>query len=152
VTDYDTYDRRVQLGASRHRWKDAEFLLQSARWNGAVYLAGYAIECSLKSLICYGERKDNLKDTSLVIKQGVKGADLHNLWCLYNAAPASFRRAIDLDRTRRYHDAWAIIVKIWRKDERRYGHKLGEEVECQRFFEAVKVLYTFILRQQGEAS
>ncbi len=44
---YNTYDRRVQLGASRLRRKDAEFLQQSARWNGAIYLAGYAIECSL---------------------------------------------------------------------------------------------------------
>lgn len=48
LVSYDTYDRRVQLGASRHRYKDAEFLQQSARWNGAIYLAGYAIECSLK--------------------------------------------------------------------------------------------------------
>jgi hypothetical protein len=52
------------LGASRHRHKDAELLQQSARWNGAIYLAGYAIECSLKSLICYSEHKDNLKETS----------------------------------------------------------------------------------------
>jgi len=62
---HDTYDRRIQLGASRRRYEDAIALHSSDRWNGAIYLAGYAIECSLKSLICYSERKDNLKETRL---------------------------------------------------------------------------------------
>ena len=39
---HDTYDRRIQLGASRHRWKDAEALQRAGRWSGAMYLAGYA--------------------------------------------------------------------------------------------------------------
>ncbi len=68
MVQYDTYDRRVQLGASRHRRKDAEFLQQSARWNGAIYLAGYAIECSLKALICYGEHEDR-EQTQSTLKQ-----------------------------------------------------------------------------------
>lgn len=93
LAQYDTYDRRVQLGASRHRRKDAEYLQQSARWNGAIYLAGYAIECSLKALICYGEHKDNLKDTTL-FKRGVQGANLHNLSFLFEAAPLSSSRVI----------------------------------------------------------
>jgi len=39
---------------SNERLKDAEVLLQSRkrRYNGAVYLGGYAIECALKSAIC----------------------------------------------------------------------------------------------------
>jgi hypothetical protein len=86
LADYDTYDRRVQLEASRHRRKDAELLQQSARWNGAIYLAGYAIECSLKALVCYGEHKNNLKETVL-FRRGVQGAALHNLWSLYEATP-----------------------------------------------------------------
>lgn len=51
----DTYDRRVQLGASRRRLEDAQVLHQQERWSGVMYLGGYAIECSLKSLICYEE-------------------------------------------------------------------------------------------------
>jgi hypothetical protein len=151
LAHHDTYDCRVQLGASRHRRKDAEFLQQSARWNGAIYLAGYAIECSLKALICYGEHKNNLKDTA-VFNQGVQGADLHNLWRLYEATPLCFRNAFELDRTNTLRNAWITIIKLWRKDELRYGHKLGDERECERFFEAVKVLHAFILRHQEETS
>jgi hypothetical protein len=147
LAHYDTYDRRVQLGASRHRRKDAEFLQQSARWNGAIYLAGYAIECSLKALICYGEHKNNLKDTAIFNQSG----DLHNLWLLYEATPLSFRNAFKFDRTNTLKNAWITIIRLWRKDELRYGHKLGDKIECERFFEAVKVIHTFILRQQEEA-
>lgn len=148
---HDTYDRRVQLGASRHRCKDADLLQQSARWNGAIYLAGYAIECSLKSLICYGECKNNLKET-LIYRRGIQGANLHNLWLLYEAAPQSFRNAIKLDRTQTLKKAWETVIKTWQKDELRYGHKLGDEDECEEFIKAVKTLYSFILRQQGEVS
>ncbi|MBI1927455.1 HEPN domain-containing protein [Candidatus Poribacteria bacterium] len=39
---------------SNQRLEDAEVLFSSRkrRYNGAVYLAGYAIECALKSAIC----------------------------------------------------------------------------------------------------
>ncbi len=150
MVDYDTYDRRVQLGASRHRYKDAEFLQQSGRWNGAIYMAGYTIECSLKALICYAERTNNLKET--VLFKRVQGAALHNLGSLYDAAPRSFRNAIELDRTGRLKSAWRTISILWQKDGRRYGHKLGDKTECERFLKAVKVLHAFILSQQEEAS
>jgi hypothetical protein len=147
---HDTYDRRVQLDASRHRRKDAEFLQRSARWNGAIYLAGYAIECSLKALVCFGECKNNLKDTD-PFKRGVQGAALHNLWSLYEATPPSFRNTIEKgDRASRLKNAWGIITTLWQKDHLRYAHKLGNETECKRFLEAVKILHAFILDQQGE--
>jgi len=34
------------------RLNDAEFLLESSRFDGSVYLCGYAIELGLKSRIC----------------------------------------------------------------------------------------------------
>jgi hypothetical protein len=148
---YDTFDRRVQLGASRHRCKDAEFLQQSARWNGAIYLGGYVIECSLKALICYGEQKNSLKDTAMYKQGKISGADLHNLWLLYAATPLSFRKAFELDRTHTLKNAWTILNKIWQKDQLRYGHKLGDKVECEKFFEAVNILHAFILSYQGES-
>ncbi len=149
LADYDTYDRRVQLEASRHRRKDAEFLQQSARWNSAIYLAGYAIECSLKALVCYGEHKNNLKETTL-FKRGVQGAALHNLWSLYEATPLTFRNAVALDRTNTLKNAWETIVRLWRKDHLRYARKLGDETECKRFLEAVKIFHAFILYHQKE--
>ncbi|MEM9922477.1 MAG: hypothetical protein AAF915_01760 [Cyanobacteria bacterium P01_D01_bin.50] len=66
----DTFDRRCQLGASRRRLEDAIALQNSKRWAGSIYLGGYAIECSLKSLICYMEGKNNFKDTQ-IFKNGL---------------------------------------------------------------------------------
>jgi hypothetical protein len=37
--------------SAKQRFDDAEFLLMSLRTTGAVYLAGYGIECMLKALI-----------------------------------------------------------------------------------------------------
>ena len=38
-----------QLKASKHRLDDARALFNSARWHGAMYVAGYSIECLLKA-------------------------------------------------------------------------------------------------------
>src|SRR5579883_3408126 len=101
----DTYDRRVQLDASRLRYKDALSLQKSERWNGAIYLGGYAIECSLKALICYEGCTNNLRETLLykggkrkgVEVSGIQGAGLHNLWILYNGSEV-LKRVIRNDR------------------------------------------------------
>jgi hypothetical protein len=46
----------VYRAIGRLRLEDAAFLLQKERYNGAIYLAGYAIECHLKFAVC--DRKD----------------------------------------------------------------------------------------------
>lgn len=153
---HDTYDRRIQLGASRRRYEDALALHNSDRWNGAIYLAGYAIECSLKSLICYSERKDNLKETRFI--EGRQRASLHNLSDLLEGAQlmsllkgAGLRNKLILDRTGKLQNAYKTIAQLWQKDELRYGDKVGNQEDSERFIAAVKVLHHFILRQQGEA-
>ena len=93
----DTYDTRIQLGASRRRLEDAQALRDKKRWSGAMYLGGYAIECSLKSLICYEEgRINNFKETRS-FKKGLQGSDLHNLTKLLECL-ASLQRTISLDQ------------------------------------------------------
>lgn len=37
--------------AAIHRFGEAQFLLEGGRRTGAVYLAGYGVECMLKALI-----------------------------------------------------------------------------------------------------
>lgn len=110
VYQHDTYNRRIQLGASRRRREDAEILYQSGRWSGAIYLAGYAIECSLKSLICWKESKSSFKETR-VFKEGNQGATLHNLALLLQEVP-SLQRAIMLDRIGIYKNAWNTITHV----------------------------------------
>lgn len=146
----DTYDKRCQLGASRRRFEDAQALYSCKRWWGAVYIGGYAIECSLKSLICHEENKNNFKETS-VYKQGIKGASLHNLAMLFSKIP-SLQRTISLDRTGKYKNAWNTITLVWVNDDLRYSEKLGTESDCIKFIEAVKTWHQLLLSKQGEAS
>ncbi len=84
---HDTFDRRIQLGASRRRREDAEVLHGSGRWAGATYLAGYAIECSLKALICSFEGTNNFKETR-IFKKGAQGNTLHSLMHLLQETSA----------------------------------------------------------------
>lgn len=146
----DTYDRRCQLGASRRRLEDASALHSCKRWLGAVYLGGYAIECSLKSLICYEENTNNFKEAS-VFKQGTQGASLHNLAVLFGKIP-SLKRTISLDRTNKYQNAWNIIASTWVNEEIRYSDKLGDEAISTGFIDAIKVWHQLLLDKQGETS
>ncbi len=146
----DTYDRRCQLGASRRRFEDAQVLHNQKRWAGAIYLGGYAVECSLKSLICWEQRKDNFKDTR-IFKKGLQGSELHSLTKLLDSIP-TLQRAIQLDRTNGYREAWNTVSSLWRNDELRYSDKMGDEQESERFIKAVKILHQFLLTKQDEAS
>ncbi len=145
---HDTYDRRIQLGASRHRWKDAEALQRAGRWSGAMYLAGYAIECSLKAWVCSHEKRLNFKDTKMFRQLG-QGAALHNLNLFLDYLGPLY--AIVKNRPDgKYANAWHIITYMWQKDKLRYWDKLGNRDDCKRFLEAVKFMYQFILHSQGE--
>ncbi len=146
----DTYDRRCQLRASRRRFEDAQALHSCKRWTGSIYLAGYAIECSLKSLICYEQRQNNFKDTR-IFKKGLQGSELHSLGKLLRELPA-LQRAIQSDHTNTYREAWNTVSSLWRNDELRYSESDGKEEESQRFIEAVKILHKFVLARQDEAS
>ena len=155
---HDTYNRRIQLGASRRRYEDAEALRNANRWNGAMYLAGYAIECSLKALICYSERTNNFKETKM-FKDGTQGAALHHLPGLMEGAGlmsllqgAGLKRKVALDRTGNLKHAYNTVVQFWQKDELRYGDTVGNKSDCDHFIAAVKELHRFILARQGEAS
>lgn len=45
-------DRKVLKGIAKGRLKDAKVLLRGKRFEGAIYLCGYAVELALKARIC----------------------------------------------------------------------------------------------------
>jgi len=147
---HDTYDRRIQLGASRRRREDAEILHETGRWAGAIYVGGYAIECALKALICCNSGKNNFKDTQ-AFQQGIRGNSLHNLTLLLGSI-SEVQRVIETDRTNTYKPAWSLIRQMWQKDELRYWDKVGNQQDSERFINALQLLHRFLLAQQGEAS
>ena len=145
---HNTFDRRIQLGASRRRREDAESLHDSCRWAGAIYLGGYAIECSLKALICHNECTNNLKQTK-IFREGNQES-LHSLTKLLREVP-SVKRAVTCDRTDTYRPAWNAVSSLWQKDELRYWDKVGDQQNSQRFIVAMRTIHNFVLRQQGES-
>src|SRR5437899_5472401 len=44
-------EARPYYQAAKQRFEDARFLLEVERTTGAIYLAGYSVECTLKALI-----------------------------------------------------------------------------------------------------
>jgi hypothetical protein len=147
---HDTYDRRILLGASRRRLEDAQILAAGQRWAGAMYVGGYAIECSLKALLCHLKRVNNLKDISS-FQTNEKGMLSHNLQQLLRELP-EVQRSIEMDRTGGYKDAWKYICDVWNTNHLRYWDKQGEQQAGEKFLAAVKKLHRHILDQQGEIS
>lgn len=47
-------EARQYYRAAKQRWEDAELLYDGGRTTGAIYLAGYTVECLLKALVLEG--------------------------------------------------------------------------------------------------
>jgi len=58
-----------QSKAAIHRREDAEALFNEKRWRGAMYVAGYAIECTIKARLMSMFEVDHLEDLETKIKQ-----------------------------------------------------------------------------------
>ena len=80
--------------SARQRLEDAQFLLEAERTTGAVYLAGYSVECMLKALVLSvapaGER-----DEVLASFRGARAHDYDWLKARYfERGGAPFPRAV----------------------------------------------------------
>lgn len=144
-SDNDTYQQRVQLGASQQRYEDAQALQEKNRWNGTIYLGGYAIECALKALICLEAGKSNFLDTK-AYQDGSREKKLHSLtWLLKQT---SLENTISLDRTAKYKKDWQIITQRWRNHSQlRYSKYNGNQKDADEFIEAVKNLHLLLLER-----
>jgi HEPN domain-containing protein len=63
------------------RLKEARHLLEKQCWDGAYYLAGYAVECALKACIAKQTERHEFPD-----KKRVEESYNHDLWRLLKAA------------------------------------------------------------------
>ena len=143
----DTYGRTIYLGASRRRLEDAEALYNQERWNGAIYMGGYAIECALKSLLCHEEDIVNFKNTKVFKEKRLKGSNLHSLTKLLKALPNTHRQIESLPGHKPYREAWKQ-VSSWQNDKLRYSDKKGDKIEASKFIDAVKKLHRYLLIKQ----
>ena len=121
--------KNVLIQIAHERLKDATVLLKQKRYNGAVYLGSYVIECLLKAAICVQLRRDRLPAEYKT----------HELDALLRSsglfAPLSAERSI----YRHYHR-----VKTW-SVELRYLGKRYATAEAKQFLVAVKEVRQWIL-------
>ena len=139
--DLNTYNRRIQLGASRRRLEDAHVCLKGGRWIAAMYLGGYAIECVLKSYICSREHKDDFRHTSVFSRFG--NSKSHNLAQLYNVAGSPLQRQM-LDPQSEFPKAKELVLKQWDHSALRYSHRNGNEKDAREFVNAVEKMHQLL--------
>jgi hypothetical protein len=58
-----------QSKASHHRRADAQALFEKDRWRGAMYIAGYAIECLIKTKLMEVFKQSNLEGLEAELKR-----------------------------------------------------------------------------------
>jgi len=109
------------------RIKEAIVLLNNDCYEGAYYLAGYAVECALKACIAKKTQEHDFPDRKLVNQSYT-----HNLLELIRAA------GLDLDKKMKssgmFSDYWAV-VKDW-SEEVRYDTSVNDK-KANNMIEAI---------------
>jgi HEPN domain-containing protein len=131
------YGVSEQGKAGKHRLDDARALLNAVRWRGAMYMAGYAVECLLKTKLMHrfdcrhlGELEDELQRRGALSAQGT--IFTHQLEVL-------LRLAEGVDRLRQNEPIWRSfnIVNRW-VPAWRYSADLSKREDAEDFLKAVE--------------
>jgi HEPN domain-containing protein len=118
---------------TRERVRDAKALLAYGQWPGAYYLAGYALECALKSCIL-----KHLYDTGMIFKDRKYLDKLGKCWThdleqLLELADLT----ADFDKARganRQLDVHWTVAKDWQEISR---YERRTEAEARELFQAI---------------
>ncbi len=137
------YGVTEQAKAAKHRMDDARALFNSVRWRGAMYLAGYSVECLLKTKLMRRFDCRHLRELEDELQsRGVLGARAtvftHQLEVL-------LRLADGLGRLRKNAALWRQfnLVNRW-VPAWRYSADLSKRDDAEDFLEAVEKLSNWI--------
>lgn len=100
---------------AEERARDAEALLDAGQWSGAYYLAGYAVECSLKACVAKMTSQYDFPNKDLATK-----CYTHNLETLVEVAGLVLQRKLDAAANVALGSSW-LVVKDW-DEKARYQH------------------------------
>lgn len=114
--------------AALHRRKDAGVLLAQHRFLGAMYLAGYAIECKLKAKLIYQLRVLTLEE--LEHKMGA-ALRIHNLEELASNL-MGWKQALTQSKFKRN---WSH-VRVWSVTWR-YDREVSDPAKAEKFIASV---------------
>jgi len=134
-----------QAKAGKHRMEDARALLNSVRCRGAMYLAGYSIECLLKTKLMQKFDCRNLRELEVeLLRRGKLAAEAmiftHQLEVLLRLADAR-------DRLRQSEEYWRMfnLVNRW-VPAWRYSPDLSNLEDATDFLDAVEKVSRWIDR------
>lgn len=111
------------------RIKEAEVLLNAGCYQGAYYLAGYALECTLKAIIAQQVKQFDFPDKQLALDSYT-----HNLAKLIITAHLKQQLIEQEKQNHTFKLNWAIANK-W-SEETRYDHAISQQ-KAQEFFNAI---------------
>jgi len=113
------------------RLGDASCLLRAKRVDGAIYLAGYAIECCLKEAVCIRTGQNHLPAAEEVHSWD-RLVDSANLWSAILAQPEVF-------------SLYSSLSEKWKSCQwgsaLRYRVGLFQIREAQRLYSEIEALY-----------
>ncbi len=110
-------DRKELQDLSKIRLKEATALLELGLFDGAFYLAGYAVECGLKACIAKGTRRGEFPD-----KKKVESSHSHNLLQLIKVAGLDKECSIHAEKNPAFQSNWDF-VQSWSEQSRYRRHR-----------------------------
>ncbi len=122
---------------TRQRIKEAKLLLDNRYYNGAYYLAGYALEFALKSCILKNIRKQTIPERSFL-----NNFYTHDLFILLKTAGVETAKNTEATRDSNFDTNWRI-VKDWNESSR---YKTFTKAEATQLYLATTQKYGGVLR------
>lgn len=119
------YDLRTM---ARIRLKEARVLFKNKCYDGAYYLAGYAVECGLKACIAKKTKKYDFPD-----KKTVQGSYTHDFLTLVQMADLEDKLNSVLAADAQFRQNW-MIVKGWKEVSR---YQCCPEAEARALLRAI---------------
>lgn len=115
------------------RLDDATALLQAGRWSAAYYLAGYVVECALKSCVLR-----HLHDSGAIFADKKYLTSLADCWThdlvkLLSLGGLTAAHGIEQGANQEFRDNWSL-VKEWKETSRYEEHS---EAEARSLYGAV---------------
>jgi hypothetical protein len=106
---------------SRLRLAEARTLLRDRKFDGAYYLAGYAVECALKACIAKQIKKFDFPDKKLIVD-----SHTHNLEQLLNASGLKQLHQHELATNGDFAVNWAVVRDWSEKARYTFGRSSAE--------------------------
>ena len=132
-----------QASVSRQRLEDARVLFNASRWRGAMYIAGYAVECLLKTKLMQIYGCQNLRELDAILRRrSILSADntvfTHQLETLFKFVPG-------YNRLWQNQNMWRMFYRVNRWTTAwRYTANRGTPEAATLFMEAVEKVMHWI--------